>query len=217
MTMASVPVTRTLARLVPPSIVIALVIVTAPKPPGSSASISPPASVLGMAPAKVLQGAVRLPGLASSPTPETHVRVACGVMRYSRCSSSGRKRGARGFRKRFPEVRRIFSSHHHGHRPLRADRAPGWCRAGEGPAWRRNLPGLLPLPFQFRDELLEVLPRAQGGKIVIVLHVRLGQTQRTTQAIPRPSGPCHPASYRRRGQAEAQDRLPRRAGREWHR
>jgi hypothetical protein len=30
-----------------------------------------------MAPAKVLQGAVRLQGLTSSPTPETHVRVAC--------------------------------------------------------------------------------------------------------------------------------------------
>jgi hypothetical protein len=29
-----------------------------------------------MAPAKVLQGAVRLHGLTSSPTPETHVRVA---------------------------------------------------------------------------------------------------------------------------------------------
>jgi hypothetical protein len=29
-----------------------------------------------MAPAKVLQGAVRLHGLASSPTPEIHVRVA---------------------------------------------------------------------------------------------------------------------------------------------
>jgi hypothetical protein len=30
-----------------------------------------------MAPAKVLHGAVRLQGLTSSPTPETHVRVAC--------------------------------------------------------------------------------------------------------------------------------------------
>jgi hypothetical protein len=30
-----------------------------------------------MAPANVLHGAVRLQGLASSPTPETHVRVAC--------------------------------------------------------------------------------------------------------------------------------------------
>lgn len=42
----------------PPSIVIALVIVTAPKPPGSSALISPPAVVFEMALAKVLQGAV---------------------------------------------------------------------------------------------------------------------------------------------------------------
>jgi hypothetical protein len=30
-----------------------------------------------IAPAKVLQGAVRLHGLTSSPTPETQVRVAC--------------------------------------------------------------------------------------------------------------------------------------------
>src|ERR1700710_2319869 len=57
--------------------VIDLVIVTVPKPPGSRASISPPAAVLEIAPANVLQGAVRLHGLASSPTPETHVRVAC--------------------------------------------------------------------------------------------------------------------------------------------
>src|SRR5579883_3407922 len=60
-----------------PSIVIALVIVTVPKPPGSSASISPPAAVLLIAPAKVLHGAVREQGLASSPTPDTHVRLAC--------------------------------------------------------------------------------------------------------------------------------------------
>ena len=56
--------------------VIDLVIVTAPKPPGSRQLISPTAAVLEIAPAKVLQGAVRLQGLASSPTPETHVREA---------------------------------------------------------------------------------------------------------------------------------------------
>src|ERR1700735_3364372 len=56
---------------------IDLVMVTAPKPPGSSVLISPKAEVLEMAPAKVLHGAVRLHGLASSPTPETQVRVAC--------------------------------------------------------------------------------------------------------------------------------------------
>src|SRR2546429_5613136 len=61
----------------PPSMVIALVIVTAPKPPGSRQSISPPAAVFEIAPAKVLQGAVRLHGLTSSPTPDTQVRVAC--------------------------------------------------------------------------------------------------------------------------------------------
>src|SRR5215471_2707949 len=36
----------------------------------------PPGAVFEIAPAKVLHGAVRLHGLASSPTPETHVRVA---------------------------------------------------------------------------------------------------------------------------------------------
>src|ERR1700716_1695492 len=56
---------------------MALVMVTAPYPAGSSASISPPAAVFEIAPAKVLQGAVRLHGLASSPTPETQVLFAC--------------------------------------------------------------------------------------------------------------------------------------------
>src|SRR5437868_13903765 len=59
------------------AIVIALVIVTAPKPPGSRQLISPSVAVFEIAPANVLQGAVRLHGLASSPTPETQVRVAC--------------------------------------------------------------------------------------------------------------------------------------------
>src|SRR5882672_2746097 len=57
--------------------VIDLVIVRAPKPPGSRASISPKLAVLEIAPANVLHGAVRLHGLASSPTPDTQVRVAC--------------------------------------------------------------------------------------------------------------------------------------------
>jgi hypothetical protein len=56
--------------------VMDLVMVTAPKPPGSRQLISPAGAVLEMAPAKVLHGAVRLQGLASSPTPETQVRVA---------------------------------------------------------------------------------------------------------------------------------------------
>src|SRR6516162_8479321 len=73
-----VPDTKALATCPPPpSIVMALVMVTAPKPPGSRASISPPGAVFEIAPANVLQGAVRLQGLASSPTPETQVRVAC--------------------------------------------------------------------------------------------------------------------------------------------
>src|SRR6516225_6725233 len=57
-------------------IVMDLVMVSAPNPPGSRQSISPSAEVLEIAPANVLQGAVRLHGLASSPTPETQVRVA---------------------------------------------------------------------------------------------------------------------------------------------
>src|SRR2546422_11354893 len=72
-----------LARMAPnpapyvPSMVMDLVIVTAPNPPGSSASISPPSAVFEIAPAKVLHGAVRLHGLRSSPTPDTQVRHAC--------------------------------------------------------------------------------------------------------------------------------------------
>src|SRR5262249_35915816 len=61
----------------PQMIEMALVMVSAPKPPPSRQLISPPGAVLEIEPAKVLHGAVRLHGLASSPTPETHVRVAC--------------------------------------------------------------------------------------------------------------------------------------------
>ncbi|MGQ2929663.1 MAG: hypothetical protein ACT6Q3_04250, partial [Sphingopyxis sp.] len=56
---------------------IDLVIVTMPYSPASRQLISPPDAVLTMAPAKVWQGAVRLQGLRSSPTPDTQVRVAC--------------------------------------------------------------------------------------------------------------------------------------------
>src|SRR5205807_4349168 len=71
-----------------PSIVIALVMVTDPKPPGSRTSISPPSAVLEMAPANVLQGAVRLHGFASSPTPETQVRVACADADAAKAAAS---------------------------------------------------------------------------------------------------------------------------------
>ena len=67
---------RMLAFSPTPLIVIDFVIVTTPNPPGSSTEISPPAAVFEMAPANVLHGAVRLHGLTSSPTPDTHVRVA---------------------------------------------------------------------------------------------------------------------------------------------
>src|SRR5215469_5835068 len=77
-TIPLVPETRVEATWPPPpSRVMDFVMVSAPKPPGSRASISPPGAVLEMAPAQVLQGAVRLQGLASSPTPETQVRLAC--------------------------------------------------------------------------------------------------------------------------------------------
>src|ERR1700674_4756818 len=69
-----------------PSMVIDLVMVTAPNPPGSRQSISPFTAVFEMAPAKVLQGAVRLHGLTSSPTPDTQVRVACA------CASDAKAR-----------------------------------------------------------------------------------------------------------------------------
>src|SRR5262249_47491970 len=58
------------------SMVIDFVIVTAPNPPGSRQLISPFTAVFEIAPANVLHGAVRLHGLASSPTPDTQVRLA---------------------------------------------------------------------------------------------------------------------------------------------
>jgi hypothetical protein len=74
--MPFVPALRIEANTSWQSIVIDLVMVTAPKPPGSRQLISPLTAVLEMAPAKVLQGAVRLHGFASSPTAETQVRLA---------------------------------------------------------------------------------------------------------------------------------------------
>src|SRR5687768_6416324 len=71
------PEFRVLPNVPVQSMVIDLVMVRVPKPPGSRQLISPPGAVLEMAPAKVLHGAVRLQGLASSPTPDTQVRVAC--------------------------------------------------------------------------------------------------------------------------------------------
>ncbi|WP_247807529.1 hypothetical protein [Bradyrhizobium sp. 4] len=67
---------------------IDLVMVTAPKPAESRQLISPATAVLEIAPAKVLQGAVRLHGLTSSPTPETQVRVACA------CAGADAKAGS---------------------------------------------------------------------------------------------------------------------------
>src|SRR5581483_11254093 len=90
-TMPLVPETSTPASKPTELIVIDFVIVTAPKPPGSSTLISPPAAVLEIAPGKVLQGAVREHGFASSPTPETQVRVAWpkAVAGITRASATG--------------------------------------------------------------------------------------------------------------------------------
>src|SRR6201985_359805 len=75
--MPGVPDTSTPASPAGPQMIeMALVMVSAPKPPPSRQLISPPGAVLEIEPAKVLHGAVRLHGFASSPTPETHVRVA---------------------------------------------------------------------------------------------------------------------------------------------
>src|SRR5687768_15583376 len=72
-----VPALRIDASVPSPLRVIDFVILIVPKPPGSSALISPFVAVLLKAPAKVWQGAVRLHGFASLPVPETQVRVAC--------------------------------------------------------------------------------------------------------------------------------------------
>jgi hypothetical protein len=48
------------------------------------ALISPHVAVLLIAPAHVLHGAVREQGFTSSPTPETHVRVACACAAEAR-------------------------------------------------------------------------------------------------------------------------------------
>src|SRR5712671_5785678 len=77
MVMPGTPAARIDPSVKPQFSVIDLVMVTVPKPPGSRQLISPAVAVLEIAPGNVLQGAVRLHGLASSPTPETQVRVAC--------------------------------------------------------------------------------------------------------------------------------------------
>src|SRR5262245_52213827 len=75
-TIPLVPATRIEPTPAPQSIVMALVMVTTPKPAPSRQSISPPAAVLEIAPANVLHGAVREHGLTSSPTPDTQVLEA---------------------------------------------------------------------------------------------------------------------------------------------
>jgi len=72
-----VPLARIPAKISWQSMVMDLVIVTAPNAPESRQFICPLMKVLLMAPAKVAHGAVRLHGLASLTTPETQVRDAC--------------------------------------------------------------------------------------------------------------------------------------------
>src|ERR1700749_1491390 len=74
-----------------PSMVRFLVMVTVPNPPGSRQSISPLSAVFEIAPANVLQGAVRLQGFTSSPTPETHVLVACACATADRATVKARR------------------------------------------------------------------------------------------------------------------------------
>ena len=57
--------------------VIDLVMVTLPKPPGSRVLMMPLGAVLLIAPANVLHGAVREHGLASSPTGDPGPRGLC--------------------------------------------------------------------------------------------------------------------------------------------
>src|SRR5580704_11087152 len=64
-----------------PKMVIALVMVTGPKSPGSSTLISPPAMVCVSAVAKVRQGDDRVHGLESLPeAAETQVRPDCNSL-----------------------------------------------------------------------------------------------------------------------------------------
>src|SRR5689334_10551701 len=55
----------------------------------------PPAAVLEIAPAHVLQGAVRLHGFTSSPTPDTHVRVAWAEAEAGRTAAASSAAAAR--------------------------------------------------------------------------------------------------------------------------
>src|SRR5215204_530789 len=76
----TVPLFRMVAFAPVPSMVTDFTMPTTPKLPESRTLIWPLTFVFEIAPAKVLQGAVRLHGLTSSPTPETHGRVwACAA------------------------------------------------------------------------------------------------------------------------------------------
>src|SRR5215210_8358175 len=95
-----------------------LPIVTPPKPPGSRQLISPLGAVFEIAPAKVLHGAVRLHGLASSPTPETHVRVAWADAEAGIASAMRASAGAILARRRAGVIDRPYAP--------KTTRAMGW-------------------------------------------------------------------------------------------
>src|SRR5260370_23402351 len=83
-TIPLVPLTRVEATWPPPpSRVMALVMVTAPNPPGSTASFSPQGAVLELAPAHAWHGAVRLHGMPPWPTPGPHCRLACALIKLT--------------------------------------------------------------------------------------------------------------------------------------
>src|SRR4051795_10246098 len=89
--------------------------VTPPKPPGSRQLISPPLAVFEIAPANVLQGAVRLHGLASSPTPETQVRVAWPNAVLGTASARSARSGTN-----LTSLREVDMWRHYAGPPLRA-------------------------------------------------------------------------------------------------
>ena len=78
----------------PPSILMALVIVTVPNPPGSSASISPQSAVLEIAPGKGLAGCGAAARIDVVADPDTQVRVACA----DACDVSAQKQMANAAR-----------------------------------------------------------------------------------------------------------------------
>src|SRR5215475_539855 len=124
---------------------MALVMVTAPYPAGSRASISPPAAVLEIAPANVLHGAVRLQGLASSPTPDTHVRVACAKAELPTSTQAVNTHAVRAKRIIMRPPGRVRGTRHSRaiRRPIREDFRSGRVKTADARASAGNRASLL--------------------------------------------------------------------------